>query len=112
MGVLYAQASFKNSRINTRRATTHAHTIDVLILPGNYQMILAADPTRTYTTIFNTSTTGDECRYSYGNIGAAIVPDGMPLKAFMAADLESLQDLWVKNVGVNPVNIQIDYGQG
>jgi hypothetical protein len=111
MGVLYAQASFRNSRITTRKPTTQAFTYEFVIPANTYMKILDADPTRTYLTIINYSTV-DSIRYSYGNIGAAIDTDGMPLTPFAGADLESPQELWVKNMSVtNPITVQVDLGE-
>lgn len=111
MGVLYSQASFKNSRIAARKPTTSAFTLLVTIAAGIYQKVLDLNPDRTYVTFVNIAPS-DKLRYSYGNIGAAIDTDGMPLTVGMGADLESPQELWVKNEGAAAVNLQIDYGQG
>lgn len=111
MGVLYSQASFKNSRIASRKPTSSAFTLLVAIAAGVYQKVLDANIDRTYVTFVNI-TPSDNLRYSYGNIGGNINTDGMPLIVGMGADLESPQEMWVKNMGANPVNLQIDYGQG
>lgn len=112
MGVLYAQASFKNSRISSRKPTSQAFTFDFSFAPGEYKKILDPDPTRTYLTLINLSNT-NTVRYSYGDIGAAIDTDGMPLGPYMGADLESPQEIWVKNMSLTTATIvQTDLGEG
>lgn len=111
MGALYSQASFKNSRIASRKPTSAAFTLQVIVGAGVYMKVLDANIDRTYVTFVNI-TPSDTLRYSYGDIGAAIDTDGMPLTVGMGADLESPEEMWVKNMGAAAVNLQIDYGQG
>lgn len=111
MGVLFSQASFKNSRVSSRKPTSDAFTLQVTVGAGVYMKVLDANIDRTYVTFINIAPS-DILRYSYENIGAAIDTDGMPLTVGMGADLESPQEMWVKNMGANPVKLQIDYGQG
>jgi hypothetical protein len=111
MPIIYSQASFKNSRIASRKPTTHAHTIRQVIAVGEYKKVLDVDITRTYATLINVSL-ADSLRYSYGDIGVLIDTDGMLLKGSQGADLEAPEEIWVKNVGAAPIDLQIDYGQG
>lgn len=110
MGVLYSQASFKNSRIASRKPTTQATTVEVTVPAATTMQVMAADQTRTYMTIFNTSYT-DQMRYAYSNL-PTIATDGFPLDPRVLADLESPQALWIRNMGANPILVQIDQGQG
>lgn len=110
MGLLYSQASFKNSRISSRAPTTHAHTIVVPVAPGAYVKVLDADQTRTYGTINNTSL-NSTIRYSYTSI-PGIDTDGMPLAPGQIGSIDALEEIWAKNMGIVAVDVQIDYGQG
>lgn len=107
----YAQASFKNSRIASRKATLVGQTTTVTLAIGAYLMVAAANVDRTYITLAN-FTVADNLRYSYGNIGAAIDTQGFPLKPNMGADLEAPLEIWVKNYGPNIVDLNIDQGIG
>ena len=110
MGILYSQASFKNSRVASRKPTTQASVVEVTVAPGATIKAMDADVTRTYMTIFNTSYV-DSMRYAYSNL-PTIGVDGFPLDPRVAADLESPQELWIKNMGVNNILVHVDYGQG
>jgi len=110
MGVLYSQASFKNSRVASRKPTTQASTIFVDVASGATVKAMDVDITRTYMTILNTSYV-DQLRYAYSNL-PTIGTNGFPLDARVAADLESPQELWIKNMGAALIKVQVDFGQG
>jgi len=111
MGVFYVQASFKNSRFFGRKATTTATTFPTSIpADGNNHLIVAADPTRTYITIRNTSTT-DDLRYGYTNDPLLNV-NGQLLRKNEAADLESPTTIYARNIGAAAVLVLSDLGQG
>ena len=111
MGVLYDQASFKNSRVSSRQPTTQGYT-DKVDLPadGNNHKILDADPTRTYMTLRNNSLV-DDLRYSYSDL-ATMATEGQIIGAQEGADLEAPTEVWARNMGAANINITIDVGQG
>ena len=111
MSLTQCQASFKNSRISPRAATTSADTgvVTVNLGPAN-TLIKAADSTRTYITIRNTSV-GDDMRYGYVD-RPTLGTDGFLLKAGESIDLESPGDIWAVGVGVAAVPVCWDQGNG
>lgn len=112
MGVLYTQASFKNSRIKTRPPTSEATTFVVTIPNGQHKGI-DADITRTYITIRNLSL-ADSIKYDYASVGDTPnwADDAMTLKPGEAADLESPQEIWFENTSGAPMDIAVDEGKG
>jgi hypothetical protein len=113
MGVLYVQASFKNSRIAARKPTTNAYTqkYSVPVGPGNV-MVISADPNRTYLTVRNSnSDVNDHIRYGYSSMPNLNV-DGMLLRGGEAADLEAPNPLWVRNLAAVPILLLFDIGEG
>lgn len=108
----YALASFKNSRISTRQATTEGDTFQVPVALGPANTLLAAANTnRTYLTIRNTNTTtGEDMYYDYFD-NPNILTEGFLLKAGEAADLESPEAVYSQAV-VAPVVVDCDEGSG
>lgn len=107
-------ASFPNSRIKPRGATTSAFTIMVPLPGGNVPyMILPVDLNRTYVTIRNPSTTTDVA-YQYAAVpGTPPATYGFQIKAGeVANDLESPQEIWFVNPGVATITLQLDIGDG
>ncbi len=111
MGILYSQASFKNSRVSTRQATTSANVYEGVVLSASNTLIAAANPNRTYVTIRSEATTaGDDLRYDYFD-NPNIITQGFLLKAGEAIDLENQSDIYARAVS-NPVSISVDEGSG
>jgi hypothetical protein len=108
---LYNQASFKNSRVASRKPTTQANTYKVNVVTGSNTLISGAKPNRTYITLRSTATTaGDDLVYDYFD-NPSILSEGFILKAGEAVDLESPQAIYACGV-VNPVICSIDEGEG
>lgn len=111
MGVIYNQASFKNSRVSARKPTTHSDTFEVNVLAGSNTLVAAANPNRTYLTLRSTATaSGDDLRYDYFN-NPAILTQGFLLKAGEAVDLESPETIYARAV-VSNVPCTVDQGEG
>lgn len=112
MGVLYSQASFKNSRVSTRKATTQSITGEINILTSSPNtLISAANLNRTYLTLRNeNATAGNDIRYAYSD-SPTILTTGFLLKAGEAVDLESPQDVYARAVVAN-VLVSTDEGTG
>lgn len=111
MGVLYSQASFKNSRVSTRQATTSANVYEGTVSNVANTLIAPANSNRTYVTIRSEAVTaGDDLRYDYFD-NPSILTQGFLLKAGEAIDLENQSDIYARAV-VNPVSISVDEGSG
>ena len=110
--MLYNQASFKNSRIASRKPTTSADTDEGVIAAGPANtLVRPLNQNRTYLTLRSEAVTaGDDIRYDYFD-NPAILTEGFLLKAGEAVDLESPQAIYARAVA-NPVNYSIDEGQG
>ena len=112
-------ASFKNSRVYGRKATTSASTADLVInaIAGPPTLILAADLDRTYGTLENLHAT-DSMKYMYRASGAAIptiaqiLANGFELLAGVGVDTESPEELYGLSTTVNPIPVDIDQGRG
>lgn len=111
MAIISVNASFKNSRVSPRAATTQADTgkVSVNSSAGPNTLVLAADPARTYCTMRNTSTT-DDLRYAYFD-DSNILTEGMLLKAGEAVDMESPTDIYARSVGAS-LDVVLDIGRG
>lgn len=108
---LYNQASFKNSRVSTRKATTSADVKQLTVNTGARTLISAANPNRTYVTLRNENgTTGNDLRYDYFD-NPAILTEGFLLKASEAVDLENQSAIYAQAVASSVV-CSIDEGQG
>jgi len=111
MGVLYVQASFKNSRIAARKPTTSATTFPFSVpADGNNHQLVPADTTRTYITLRNVSTS-DNLRYGYTNDPNLNI-NGQLLKHDEAADLENPGPIWLRNIGAAAILTLSDEGHG
>jgi hypothetical protein len=112
MGIIFNEASFKNSRVAARAPTTQANTFQQTIALGPANTLIAPfTANRTYITIRSTAATaGDDIRYDYFD-NPAILTEGFLLKAGEACDLESPQAIYAQAV-VNAVLCTIDEGQG
>jgi hypothetical protein len=109
--MLYNQASFKNSRIASRKPTTVADTFQLVVGVGANTLISPANPNRTYLTLRSTATaSGDDLRYDYFD-NPNILTEGFLLKAGEAVDLESPQTIYARGVA-NPVTATVDQGEG
>jgi len=115
----YDLASFKNSRVYGRKATTTAETdgMNVATNAGPPTLIVAANVDRTYLTVENNHGT-DTMRYGYATAGvpptlAFLLSDGMVLVAgAVAADLETPEAVYAISTTINTIPITIDKGQG
>ena len=111
MGILFSQASFKNSRVSTRQATTSADVKEIVISNAANTLVASVNPNRTYITLRSgASTAGDDLRYDYFN-NPNILTEGFLLKAGEAVDLENQSDIYARAV-VNPVSASVDEGSG
>lgn len=111
MGVLFSQASFKNSRVSTRQATTSANVYEGTVSNVVNTLIAPANANRTYVTVRSEATTsGDDLRYDYFD-NPNILTQGFLLKASEAIDLENQSDIYARAVA-NPVAISVDEGSG
>jgi hypothetical protein len=108
---LYNQASFKNSRVSTRKATTFADVEQITVNTGSNTLISAANPNRTYLTLRNENgTSGNDIRYDYFD-NPNILTEGFLLRAGEAVDLEATQDIYAQGVASSVV-CSVDEGQG
>jgi hypothetical protein len=107
-----SKASFKNSRVQPRAATTSADVFQsVVATSAPNTLIIGPNANRTYVTLRNeNSTTGDDIRYDYID-NANILTQGFLLKASEAIDLETKGSIWARAVA-NSVALSIDEGQG
>lgn len=111
MAIIYSQASFKNSRIASRKPTTAADTNEVAVGNGVNTLVAPANPNRTYISLQNlSSTVGDDIRYDYFD-NPNMLTEGNLLRACSAIDLESPQTIYAQAVA-NPVTVGVDEGQG
>jgi len=111
MGILYSQASFKNSRVSTRQATTSANVYKVTISNTVNTLIAAGNSLRTYITVRSeAATAGDDIRYDYFD-NPNILTEGFLLKASEAIDLEDQAPIYARAVA-NPVVASVDEGSG
>lgn len=108
---LYDQASFKNSRVSTRQATSSADVSPVTVSNAANTLVASANPNRTYITLRNeNTTTGDDIRYDYFN-NTNILTEGFLIKAGEAVDLENQSAIYARAVA-NIVTLSVDEGQG
>ena len=111
MSEVYALASFKNSRVSTRQATTTAAVSKVSIPVGVNTLIAPANTNRTYLTIRNENiTANDDLRYDYFD-NPDILSTGFLLKAGEAVDLENMSDVFGQAV-TNALTLSVDEGSG
>lgn len=109
---LTSLASFKNSRVSTRQATTSADVVKITVAtgPGN-TLVAPANTNRTYVTLRSENTlAGDDLRYDYFD-NPAILTQGFLIKAGEAVDLENQSDIYARAV-TNAVVCSVDEGQG
>lgn len=108
---IYDLASFKNSRVSSRKATTDADTNELQILAASNTLVAAANSNRTYITLRLTDVTaGRDVRYDYFD-NPAMLTEGFLLKAGEAIDLESPQTIYARAVVID-VPCVTDEGQG
>ncbi|MEO5348887.1 MAG: hypothetical protein H7836_04500 [Magnetococcus sp. YQC-3] len=109
---LTSLASFKNSRVSTRQATTSADVVPVPVSTGPANTLVApVNTNRTYITLRNENTlAGDDMRYDYFD-NPAILTQGFLIKAGEAVDLENQTAIYARAV-VNAVQLSVDEGQG
>jgi len=113
MCALYAEASFRNSRIMNRNPTTQSTTLEmpIPVTIGNAKiMLVPEDQNRTYVTIRNTNPRADEIYYYYDPM--VEFNGGMLLRGGEAADLVSPQAIYVANHSANTVLMMVDFGEG
>jgi hypothetical protein len=107
----FSLASFKNSRVSTRQATSEADTFQVSVPIAVRTLLAVANTNRTYLTIRNTSiVVGEDIYYDYFD-NPAILTEGFLLKAGDALDIENLSDVFAQAV-VATVVIDCDEGSG
>jgi len=108
---LQSLASFKNSRVSTRQATTSADVVPVVVSNAANTLVAPANTNRTYVTIRNENTTsGDDIRYDYFD-NPNILTQGFLIKAGEAVDLENMSAIYARAVA-NNVSLSVDEGQG
>lgn len=109
---IISRASFKNSRVAPRAATTSADVFRVSVPTSSPNtQIVPANDNRTYITLRSeATTTGDDVRYDYTD-NVNILTEGFLLKAGEAIDLESKSAIYARSV-TNAVTISVDEGQG
>lgn len=109
---LTSLASFKNSRVSTRQATTSADVVKISVGTGPASTLVApANTNRTYVTIRSENTlAGDDLRYDYFD-NVNILTQGFLIKAGEAVDLENQSDIYARAV-TNAVLCSVDEGQG
>lgn len=109
---IISKASFKNSRVQPRAATSSANVFQVPVGLGPANTtIVTPNTNRTYITIRNENTTaGEDLRYDYED-NANILTEGFLLKAGEAIDLETKGVIYGRAVSA-PVNLSCDEGQG
>jgi hypothetical protein len=104
-------ASFPNSRIKPRPATSQATTIQVTIPSGGLTatLVAAADPNRTYANLRNFS--GADMYYGYANTINAST--GMLLKGLESEDdIAAPKNIYVWQNSGAPITVGLDIGQG
>jgi len=106
-----SKASFKNSRVQPRAATTSANVFQINIPTGVNTEIIGINENRTYITLRNENTTaGNDVRYDYID-NADILTEGFLLKAGEAVDLESKSAIFARAT-TNAINLSVDEGEG
>ena len=120
-------ASFKNSRIYGRQATTAATTSENTVVANTAlapTLISAYDANRTYITLRNLNgspdfpAATDAMRYIYQAVDdpvptiAQILANGFVLDPKLAIDLESPEAVWGCSETANPVPYNLDEGIG
>lgn len=106
-----SKASFKNSRVEPRAATSSADVSQVAVGTGSNTLIAAANSNRTYITLRNENTTaGEDMRYDYFDNGS-ILSQGFLLKAGEAVDLETRGEIYGRGTSATLL-ISVDEGQG
>lgn len=109
--MLIDKASFKNSRISPRKATTKANTVTITVSNTANTQLVPQNMNRTYLTLRSEATSsGQDIRYDYFN-NPNILTEGFILKAGEAVDLESPTEVWARAV-TSPVVVSVDEGEG
>lgn len=110
-------ASFSNSRVFPRPATSDGVTGSGSVNPNEVVKAIEANENMTYVTFRNISET-DQLYYTYRwpdedePTSAEIVENGMVLGAGDSYDMEAKKDVYVTTVGENPVPYRFDKGEG
>jgi hypothetical protein len=109
---IFSQASFKNSRVSTRQATTSADVYQVPVLTtAPNTLIASANSNRTYITLRSENfTPGEDLRYDYFD-NPSILTEGFLLKSGEAIDLENAGEIYGRATSV-AVTLSVDQGQG
>jgi hypothetical protein len=110
-------ASFSNSRVFPRPATSNATTGSGSVNEGEVVKAIVENENMTYATLRNISETQSiyyVYRLSTDPAPAApdIVADGMVLEAGDSFDIEAKRDVYVTTVGPDPVPYRLDIGEG
>lgn len=111
-------ASFKNSRVYGRKATTSAETLaaNAAVAPA-VTVLAVADPNRTYLQVRNLHAT-DSLRYGYATGGVAptaafLLANGQELRAGeVDNDLEDPEAVYAVSETANPIPVALDKGVG
>ena len=102
-------ASFPNSRIKNRPATSLATTGKLEVLPGANRLLLDADANRTYVELRNLG----PCDIVYGySDDPLLIDNGELLRADESVKLESPQTIYALNLGGVATYINFDKGVG
>lgn len=102
------KASFKNSRISPRSATTTADTAPKTVTTSA-AIIVPANTTRTYLAMKNEGP--DTIRYGYDN-SPTLATDGIPIPKDVAVEIESPGAIWAIATGSVSCTVYVDEGSG
>jgi len=105
-------ASFPNSRIKPRPATTSSDTFSITVPTAVATLIAAANPNRTVLTIRNTSPTDAYYGYDAGITVAPGPTSGFLLKGLDSVDIQDPGDVYVIQSSGVAIQIDVDAGQG
>lgn len=106
-------ASFPNSRIKPRPATSQSDTSIVTCPTGMATLIAPANPNRTLITIRNIAV-GLTGYYGYDNAidGSPGANGGFELRGGDSADIQDPGDVYFFNNSGSPIDVSIDEGEG
>jgi hypothetical protein len=108
MPIVNCQASFQNSRVKPRPATTLAQTGRIIV--GVTEVVIDSDnENRTYLEIRNQSTT-DTIFFGYPSQFGSLLTQGMPLKPGESYNIETQEE--VRAVATAPAELAFDRGEG
>jgi hypothetical protein len=108
---LISLASYPNSRVKPRAATSETETLRISIndSAGANTKLLEDDADRTYIVLFNPSS--EDIVYDYFD-NPNILTEGFLLKATGSIDLETKGEVYAKSTTGSPVTLSLDIGRG